>query len=112
LVDQRSQDLDKSHRQADFTVVMAVTDPNLGARGGITAFLVDKDTKGLVVARAIPMLGGLRTYEVVFEDCRIHERQVLGRIGQGFAPMQLRLTVRRLQMGAWCVGMAAAPRTC
>jgi acyl-CoA dehydrogenase len=92
--------------KADFTVVMAVTDPNLGARGGITAFLVDKDTKGLVVARAIPMLGGLRTYEVVFEDCRIHERQVLGRIGQGFAPMQLRLTVRRLQMGAWCVGMA------
>ena len=35
-----------------------------------------------------------------------HESQVLGRIGAGFAPMQLRLTVRRLQMGAWCIGMA------
>jgi len=91
--------------KADFTIVMAVTDPNLGARGGITAFLVDKGTKGLVVARAIPMLAGQRTYEVVFEDCRIAEGQVLGRIGQGFAPMQLRLTVRRLQMGAWCIGM-------
>lgn len=34
------------------------------------------------------------------------ESQVLGRLGQGFAPMQLRLTVRRLQMGAWCIGMA------
>ena len=91
--------------KADFTIVMAVTDANLGARGGITAFLVDKGTKGLVVARAIPMLAGQRTYEVVFEDCRVPETQVLGRIGAGFAPMQLRLTVRRLQMGAWCIGM-------
>ena len=33
-------------------------------------------------------------------------RTVLGRIGAGFAPMQLRLTVRRLQMGSWCIGMA------
>jgi acyl-CoA dehydrogenase len=48
--------------KADFTIVMAVTDSNLGARGGITAFLVDKGTKGLVVARAIPMLAGQRTY--------------------------------------------------
>src|SRR3954471_16815802 len=36
--------------KADFTIVMAVTDANLGARGGITAFLVDKGTPGLVVA--------------------------------------------------------------
>jgi acyl-CoA dehydrogenase len=92
--------------KADFTIVMAVTDPERGSRGGITAFLVDKGTPGLVVARAIPMLAGQRTYEVVFEDCRVPETQVLGRIGQGFAPMQLRLTVRRLQMGSWCVGMA------
>src|SRR6476660_4244618 len=76
--------------KADFTIVMAVTDTNLGARGGITAFLVDKGTPGLVIARAIPMLAGQRTYEVVFEDCRVHESQVLGRIGAGFAPMQLR----------------------
>src|SRR6476619_5457472 len=74
--------------KADFSIVMAVTDFNLGARGGITAFLVDKGTPGLVIARAIPMLAGQRTYEVVFEDCRVHESQVLGRIGQGFAPMQ------------------------
>src|SRR5216683_1318076 len=90
---------------SDFTIVMAVTDANLGARGGITAFLVDKGAKGLIVARAIPMLAGQRTYEVVFEDCRVPATQILGRIGAGFAPMQLRLTVRRLQMGAWCVGM-------
>ncbi len=51
------------------------------------------------------MIGGRRTYELVFENLRVPESQVLGKLGQGFAPMQLRLTVRRLQMGAWCIGM-------
>src|SRR6201996_6990700 len=49
--------------KADFTIAMAVTDPEKGSRGGITAFLVDKGTPGLVIARAIPMLAGARTYE-------------------------------------------------
>lgn len=92
--------------KADFTIVMALTDSEKRARGGITAFLVDKAAPGLVIQREIPMLGGQRTYEVVFEDCFVPDSQVLGRVGQGFAPMQLRLTVRRLQMGAWCIGMA------
>ena len=91
---------------ADFTIVMALTDPEKRARGGITAFIVEKGAPGFIIEREIPMLGGQRTYEVVFENCRVHERQVLGRVGNGFGPMQLRLTVRRLQMGAWCVGMA------
>ncbi len=91
---------------ADWGIAMAVTDPEKGSRGGITAFLIDKDTPGFSIAREIPMIGGARTYEVVFDECRVHNDQVLGEGGQGFAPMQLRLTVRRLQMGAWCVGIA------
>jgi acyl-CoA dehydrogenase len=43
---------------------------------------------------------------LVFEDCRVPEKQVLGELGRGYAPMQLRLNVRRLQMGARCTGMA------
>jgi acyl-CoA dehydrogenase len=89
----------------DFTIVMARTETER-RHGGITAFIVEKDTPGFIIQREIPMLAGHRTYEVIFEDCRVPEEQVLGRQGQGFAPMQLRLTVRRLQMGAWCVGMA------
>ncbi len=93
-------------KAADFTIVMALTDPAKKARGGITAFIVEKGTPGFIIGREIAMLGGARTYEVVFEDCRLHEDQVLGKVGDGFGPMQLRLTVRRLEMGAWCVGMA------
>jgi len=91
---------------ADFTIVMAITNPEKGSRGGISAFLVDKDTPGFEIAREIPIIGGNRTYEVVFDNCRLSDSQLLGEEGEGFAPMQLRLTVRRLQMGAWCVGMA------
>jgi acyl-CoA dehydrogenase len=88
-------------KEADFTVTMAVTDPAKGARGGMSAFLVDKGTPGFNVLRAIPMIGGQVTYEVVYEDCRIPASKLLGKEGQGFAPMQTRLSTRRLQMGIW-----------
>ncbi|TWT03201.1 acyl-CoA dehydrogenase family protein [Reyranella sp. CPCC 100927] len=91
---------------ADFTIAMARVEGSSGRHSGITAFIIDKGTKGFEIAREIKMLGGQRTYEVVFDDCRVSGEQMLGRIGQGFAPMQLRLTVRRLQMGAWCIGMS------
>ena len=90
---------------ADFVIVMARTGE--GRRHeGISAFIVEKGAKGFIIEREIPMIGGQRTYELVFEDCRIPASQMLGKLGHGFAPMQLRLTVRRIQMGAWCLGMA------
>lgn len=92
--------------KADFLILMAVTDSAKKARGGITAFIVDKGTPGFTVEREIKMLAGARTYELVFEDMRLPDSQVLGEVGNGFGPMQHRLTVRRLQIGAWCVGMA------
>lgn len=92
--------------EADFTIAMAVTDPGKGARGGISAFLVDRDTPGMEVGPPEAILGGARTHEVVFRNCRVPAGNLLGELGNGFAPMQLRLTVRRLEMGAWSVGIA------
>jgi acyl-CoA dehydrogenase len=92
--------------EADFTILMAVTDREKGARGGISAFLVDKGTPGFNVLRRIPMVGGVATYEVALEDCRVEGWKLLGTEGQGFAPMQLRLSTRRLEMAAWSIGMA------
>ncbi|TFH70852.1 acyl-CoA dehydrogenase family protein [Gammaproteobacteria bacterium LSUCC0112] len=90
---------------ADFTIVMAKTDTAKG-RHGISAFLVDKDTPGFIVERKIPMIGGTKTYEILLDNCRLPKGQLLGEINKGFAPMQLRLSVRRLQMAAWCIGKA------
>lgn len=90
---------------ADWTIVMASTDRSKGARG-ISAFIVDRDTPGFVVERRIPMIGGVSTYEVRFDDCRIASSQLLGTEGAGFGPMQARLSSRRVQMAAWCIGRA------
>jgi acyl-CoA dehydrogenase len=91
---------------ADFTILMAITDKEKRARGGMSAFLVDKDTPGFNVLRRIPMIGGAVTYEIALEDCRVPGWKLLGTEGQGFAPMQLRLSTRRIQMAAWSIGMA------
>jgi len=92
--------------EADFTILMALTDPAKKARGGMSAFLVDRDTPGFNVLRRIPMIGGEYTYEVVLEDCRVPAWKLLGSEGGGFAPMQLRLGTRRMEMAAWCIGAA------
>ena len=92
--------------EADFTILMAVTDKVKGARGGMSAFLVDKGTPGFNILRRIPMLGGQYSYEIALEDCRVEGWKLLGQEGSGFAPMQVRLGTRRVQMAAWSVGMA------
>ena len=92
--------------EADFTILMAITDPEKGAKGGMSAFLVDRETDGFEVLRRIPMLGGEFTYEVALEDCRIPAWKLLGTEGQGFGPMQTRLSTRRMEMAAWAIGGA------
>jgi len=91
--------------RSDFIILMARTGDGK-RQEGITAFIVEKGTPGFVIERAIPMIGGRTTYELVFEDCRVPHENVLGELGRGYAPMQLRLNVRRMQMGARCIGMA------
>ncbi|MBU1288693.1 MAG: acyl-CoA dehydrogenase family protein [Alphaproteobacteria bacterium] len=92
--------------EADFTILMAITDPEKRARGGMSAFLVDGDNPGFKVLRRIPMLGGEYTYEVVLEDCQVPGWKLLGKEGDGFGPMQIRLGTRRMEMAAWCIGAA------
>jgi acyl-CoA dehydrogenase len=86
-------------RGAAFVIVAAVTDPAAGARKGTTLFLVDVGTPGLTVGRAIPTMGGGGPgghCEVTFDDCRVADAQMLGRVGEGFALMQARLGPARL----------------
>lgn len=92
--------------ECDFTILMAITDPEKGSRGGMSAFLVDRDAPGFNVLRRIPMLGGEYTYEVALDDCRVPGWKLLGTEGQGFGPMQVRLGTRRMEMAAWCIGAA------
>ena len=92
--------------EADFTILMAVTDRNPDGRGGMSAFLVDRETPGFNVLRKIPMIDGTATYEIALDDCRVPGWKLLGKRGQGFAPMQVRLGTRRIEMASWAIGMA------
>lgn len=104
VLDGRKIWISKADR-ADWTIVMASTDRTKGSRG-ISAFIVDKGTPGFKVERHIPMIGGVSTYEVLLENCRVPHNRLLGQEGSGFGPMQARLSSRRVQIAAWCIGRA------
>lgn len=94
---------------ADYVIVMALTDKEKRARGGITLFLVDKGTPGFSVARTQPMMGhrGYGHAELVFDQCRIPAGAVLGEVGTGFKLiMKSVLQIRLAHIGARAVGMA------
>lgn len=89
---------------ADFFIVIAVTDPDKGKRGGMTAFLVDRDVPGLQISRPILTMGEQRPFEMRFDNVEVGDDQVLGGIGDAFRPLTNRLGVRRVDIGARCLG--------
>ncbi|AUS77218.1 acyl-CoA dehydrogenase [Actinoalloteichus sp. AHMU CJ021] len=68
--------------EADFAIVVAVTDPDVGARGGSTAFLVDRE-RGWT-SEFIQTMGEGGPASLVFDNVRVPHRNVLGEVGQGF----------------------------
>src|SRR5204862_5752242 len=70
---------------ADVSVIMAVTDKTKGKKG-ISAFVVEKGTKGFRPGKKEDKLGvrSSDTSELIFEDCRIPAGNLLGQPGMGF----------------------------
>ncbi|MBI4831815.1 MAG: acyl-CoA dehydrogenase family protein [Candidatus Lindowbacteria bacterium] len=92
---------------ADFAMVFAVTDRKLGARGGVTCFLVEKGTPGFLVARVQKtMAGDDLQAELAFQDCVVPAKNILGEIGQGFLLAMQWIGHGRLIIGAMCVGLS------
>jgi alkylation response protein AidB-like acyl-CoA dehydrogenase len=93
---------------ADVLVVFAATDRELGARGGITAFIVEKDFPGFKVGKVEPKMGlrASHTASLYFEDCRVPAANVLGKVGQGFATAMQTLDIGRCGLGASSLGSA------
>lgn len=97
-------------KHADFALVFAANDRALKAQGGITAFLVEKGTPGFSVGRAQRgMLDIEGQYELIFENCRVPEEQILGgpgNAGMGFYSAMQFLAMARLSIAATCNGIA------
>jgi (R)-benzylsuccinyl-CoA dehydrogenase len=93
-------------RKADFIIAIAVSDPAKGSRGGMTAFLVDKGTKGLSIPSVFNTIGEHAPYAVFFDDVELSDDHVLGEVGNAFGPMQNRLGVRRMEIACRALGYA------
>jgi acyl-CoA dehydrogenase len=91
---------------ADYVLLFAVTDPEKGAQGGITCFLVDTDTPGFTVARKQQTMYDDHQAELVFEDMAVGEEQVLGKEGYGFYSAMKWINGGRIQIAASAVGIA------
>jgi acyl-CoA dehydrogenase len=92
--------------KADFTQLMAVTDPEKGARGGISCFLVDMDTPGVRISAKHQTMMGDAPCEIVFDNVRVSAENRVGEEGQGFATAQRWLSEGRLRHGARACGVA------
>jgi isovaleryl-CoA dehydrogenase len=94
---------------AQTLVAYAKTDPEAGPRG-ITAFLVEKGTKGFSTAQKLDKLGmrGSDTCELVFEDCEVPEENVLGEVGRGVKILMSGLDYERAVLAAGPLGIMQA----
>jgi acyl-CoA dehydrogenase len=96
---------------ADFTIVFMATgeeDTPRGPKKKITAFFVDKGTKGYSVRDGYRNVShrGYTNAVLEFDDCRVNKRQVLGEVHKGFEVANQWLGATRLQVASTCLGRA------
>ena len=88
-------------------VVLARTGELLDSNG-ITAFIVERTTPGFKAGKKENKLGmrASETAEMIFEDCRVHNSQVLGKVGDGFKQAMKVLDGGRISIAALSLGIA------
>jgi alkylation response protein AidB-like acyl-CoA dehydrogenase len=91
----------------DTLVVMAITDRAKGNKG-ISAFIVERGTAGLLAGKKEDKLGmrASETSEVIFQNCRVPGENLIGDEGQGFIQTLQVLDAGRIGIAALSVGLA------
>jgi alkylation response protein AidB-like acyl-CoA dehydrogenase len=94
-------------KSADTLVIMAVTDRAKGAKG-ISAFIVERGTPGLLAGKKEDKLGmrASETCEVILQNCRVPGVQMIGEEGEGFVQTLQVLDAGRIGIAALAVGLA------
>jgi len=91
---------------ADVFTVFALTDKDKGAKGGITAFLIERDFPGLHIGKPDKKMGlrGSYTAQVILDDCIVPEENVIGEVGMGYMNALKILGEGRIGLAARAVG--------
>jgi isovaleryl-CoA dehydrogenase len=94
---------------ADLALIYAKTNMEKGARG-ITAFLVEKGTKGFSVSKQIEKMGnrGSQTGELFFDNCIVPDENVVGKVDDGIRVMMNGLDTERVVVSAISLGIGVA----
>jgi alkylation response protein AidB-like acyl-CoA dehydrogenase len=92
---------------ADVCVVIAITNREMRSRG-ISAFVVEKGTKGFIAGKKENKLGmrASETASIIFEDCWIPEENLIGETGRGFVNAMQVLDGGRISIAALALGIA------
>lgn len=95
--------------EADVYIVFASTNPDARSKG-VTAFIVEKNTPGLIIGKDEHKMGlhGSRTVQLTFEDMRVPAENLLGVEGEGFKIAMANLDVGRIGIASQALGIAEA----
>ncbi|MFN7145633.1 MAG: acyl-CoA dehydrogenase family protein [Myxococcota bacterium] len=95
---------------ADWYFVVALTDPAKGARGGMTGFIVERNSPGITVGRKEQNMGQRcsDTRGITFENVEVPESNVVGQVGDGWKLAMAAFDYTRASVAAAAVGVARA----
>ena len=94
--------------QGNLFFVAAKTDLNAKGSQGITVFIIEKDTPGFSVSRALNKMGWhcSDTAELAFDHCRVPAENILGEVNKGFYAILQNFQNERTVLGAQAIGEA------
>ena len=97
----------------DIAVVMVRTGEKGDSRG-VTAFIIEKGTPGFTAGQKIDKLGmrASETASLFFDNCRVHQSQVIGEVGEGFIQALKLLDGGRISIAALSLGIARGAYEC
>jgi len=95
---------------ADWYFVVAVTDPSRLARGGMTGFIVERNSPGITVGRKEQNMGqrASDTRGITFENVEVPDENVIGQVGDGWKLAMAAFDYTRASVAAAAVGVGRA----
>ncbi|MFG6119428.1 acyl-CoA dehydrogenase [Thalassobacillus sp. B23F22_16] len=96
--------------EADTYIVFARTNMEESGYQGVSTFIVEKDTPGLVIGKKEKKMGlhGSNTVQLTFDNCEVPAEQMLGNEGEGFKIAMSNLNSGRIGIAAQSLGIAEA----
>ncbi|TCV05948.1 alkylation response protein AidB-like acyl-CoA dehydrogenase [Sphingobacterium alimentarium] len=97
----------------DVAVVMVRTGEK-GDKHGMSAFIIEKGTKGFTAGQKMDKLGmrASETAFLFFDNCRVHKDQMMGEVGTGFVQALKLLDGGRISIAALSLGIARGAYEC